>query len=145
MPDYTYQASRVSEHSYAGDLVPVTLSTVEQAGPHPFRDDCPDHGVHTGLEIDEEIVVERDGDRYRLPDEYSISYCEECVGEHQTESRLLNADSVEEALEGDEDDVADAVLAIIELNWRHLRNAFRPEDPANEERVPVAGEGADHA
>ena len=77
MPNYTYEASRVSEHSYAGGVTPLTLSTVEPSGPHLFRGNCDEHGIHTALETDEQIVIEREDDTWRLPEEYTVSYCEE--------------------------------------------------------------------
>ena len=83
MPNYTYEASGVSEHSYAGGVTPLTLSTV-----------------------------------------------------------VLQADSLEDTLETEEADIVDIVKSMIELNWRHLRDAFRPDDPSNLENIPVCGEGA---
>lgn len=137
MPNYTYEASRVSEYSYAGGVTPFTLSTVEQSGPHPFQGDCPEHGVHTALEHEEQIVIEREEGTWRLPEKYNVSYCEECVGEFQNETRLLEAESLEDALGGEEPDVVDVLKSMIELNWRHIREAFRPDDPSNRETVPV--------
>jgi hypothetical protein len=142
MPNYTYEASRVSEHSYAGGVTPLTLSTVDQSGPNPFRGDCPDHGVHTALEVEEQIVIEREDDTWRLPETYNVSYCEECVGEFRNEARLLEVDSLEAALETEEADVVDVAKSMIELNWRHLRGAFRPDDTSNLETIPVGGEEA---
>lgn len=140
MVNYTYEASRVSENSYAGTVTPLTLSTVEPSGPKPFRGDCKQHGIHTALELDEEIVIDREGDTWRLPGEYNISYCEECVGEFQNEVRLLESDSLEDALEREEIELVDVVTRMIEVNWRHLRDAFSPDDPSSLDRVPV-GDG----
>jgi len=142
MPNYTYEASRVSELSYGGDQTPVTLSTKSGHGPHPFRGQCPDHGIHTALELDEQIVIEKEDGTWRLPETYNVSCCEECVDEYQNEAGLLQADSLEDALEGEETDLVDVLTSMIELNWRYLRDAFRPDDPSNIEYVPVGGEEA---
>jgi hypothetical protein len=143
MPNYTYEASRVSKFSHGGDQTPVTLSTKSGHGPNPFRGDCDEHGVHTALELDEQIVIEsKEDDIWRLPEKYNVSYCEECVGEFQNETRLLEADSLEEAVAEDGSDVRSLVIAVIERNWRYLRNAFKPSDPSNLESIPVGGEEA---
>jgi len=125
MADYTFQASRVSELSYGGDLVPLTLSTVKPAGPHPYRGDCPEHGIHTHQELERPFVT----------------YCEECVAEHRTEVRLLEAETLDDALERENVDLREVVRSMVKINWRHLRDAFKPSDPSNLETIPV-GEGA---
>ena len=141
MANYTYQAARVSELSYVGDLVPLTLSTVEQAGPKPYRDDCPEHGVHSSVELERPFVIEKEGDEWRLPEHYAVSYCEECVAEHRTEVRLLEAETLDDALEREDVDLREVVRSMVEINWRHLRDAFKPSDPDSLEYIPV-GEGA---
>ena len=143
MPNYTHEASRVSKHSHAGGVTPLTLSTVEQSGPHPFRGDCDEHGIHTALEHEKQIAIEREDDTWRLPEKYNVSYCEECLADRRGEAKLLEADSLEEAVaEGDGPDVRSLVIDVIELNWRHLREAFQPDDPSNLETIPVGGEEA---
>jgi hypothetical protein len=142
MPNYTYEASRVSEFSYGGDQTPVTLSTKSGHGPHPFRGQCPDHGVHTELEVEEQIVIEKEDDEWRLPETYNVSYCEECLDSRRGEAKLLEADSLEEAVAEDGSDVRAAVIDVIEINWRYLRDAFKPSDPSNIEYVPVGGREA---
>jgi hypothetical protein len=141
MADYTFQASRVSELSYGGDLVPLTLSTVKPAGPHPYRGDCPEHGIHTHQELERPFVIEKEGDEWRLPEDYAVSYCEECVAEHRTEVRLLEAETLDDALERENVDLREVVRSMVKINWRHLRDAFKPSDPSNLETIPV-GEGA---
>lgn len=140
MANDSHEASRVSELTYAGEQVPLSLSTADQPGPGPYQGDCPEHGVHSGLERDEPLVLDREGDSWRLPENYAVSYCEECVAEYRREAALLAADSVDEALERDRGDLVDAIEGLAELNWRHLRTAFRPDDPSTLERVPV-GDG----
>jgi len=145
MPNYTYEGSRVSKFAYDGDQTPVTLSTKSGHGPNPFRGDCDEHGVHTALEVEEQIVIEEEDDIWRLPEKYNVSYCEKCVGEFQNETRLLEADSLEEAVAEDGSDVRSLVIAMIELNWRYLRDAFKPDDPSNLETIPVEELGEEEA
>lgn len=132
MVNYTYELSRVREHRYAGDQVPLTLSTAGQPGPGSYQGDCPDHGVHEPLEHDEQIVIERDGDTWRLPETYNVSYCEACLDYYRREAHL-GEDGDPELLED--------LRGLIELNWRSVRGAFRPDDPSNIERVPVGEHG----
>ena len=87
-------------------------------------------------------MIDREDDTWRLPETYNVSYCEECVVEHRNKARFLEANSVEEGLRPEKTDVVDAVTAMIELNWRYLRDAFRPDDPSNLETIPVGGEEA---
>lgn len=135
MADYTYEATRISEYRYAGSQVPVALSTHEPAGPHPFKGDCPDHGVHTHLELEEQIEIEREDDTWTLPEKYAVSYCEECLADRRKQAKLLNADSLEDAVADEDPSPRDLVIDIIGLNWRNISTPFEPSDPSNRETI----------
>lgn len=140
MPNYTHEASRVRQYQYDSGRTPITLSTVDQPGPLPFRGDCPEHGIHTAFEFDDQPAFDREGDTWRLREKYDVSYCEACVSEHQNEAALFKADSVEEAIENRDAELGEVLEGMIELNWRHLKRAFTPDDPSSIERIPVGGE-----
>jgi len=95
----------------------------------------------THQELERPFVIEKEGDEWRLPEDYAVSYCEECVAEHRTEVRLLEAETLDDALERENVDLREVVRSMVKINWRHLRDAFKPSDPSNLETIPV-GEGA---
>lgn len=137
----TYEGSRVSELSHGPARTPITVSSQPGNGRQPFRGDCEEHGIHDAAELPdvEEIVIERDEGTYRLGDNYSVSTCEECLAEFRRETRLLEADSAE-AARGEGPGRQEVLTRLIELNWRHLRLAFTPDDRSNRETIPVGSD-----